>query len=147
MPEHGLKRRAPQALNDSDRIDPRRIHPERHVQDLVRKGVHRPVRTLVRDRAQAEQEALAPAWDPGRRIWTPGGVAVILSHGRRVPAALAKRKTRLSMRDLGLIAGVSAMTVSKALRNLPKVAPETRRRILRMARAEGYRPDPELRNS
>lgn len=48
------------------------------------------------------------------------------------------------MRDIAALAGVSAMTVSKALRNSPKVAPRTRAKILRIAGSVGYRPDPEV---
>jgi len=36
------------------------------------------------------------------------------------------------------------MTVSRALRNEPRVAAETRERILRIAEEMGYRPDPQL---
>lgn len=48
------------------------------------------------------------------------------------------------MRDIAYAAGVSVMTVSRALRNMPKVAPATRQRILDVAETLGYRPDPDL---
>lgn len=41
-------------------------------------------------------------------------------------------------------AGVSVMTVSRVWRKSPRVAPETRRRVLAAARFLGYRPDPHL---
>ena len=53
-------------------------------------------------------------------------------------------KARPSMRDIAALAGVSAMTVSKALRNSSKVSSRTRTRIVRIAAALGYRPDPEV---
>lgn len=56
----------------------------------------------------------------------------------------AGRTARVSLRTIAEAAGVSAMTVSKALRNVPKVAPRTRLRILRIAARIGYTPDPEL---
>lgn len=46
------------------------------------------------------------------------------------------------MQDIADAAGVSRMAVSYALRNNPKVPPETRRRIQRIAEDKGYRPDP-----
>ncbi|HEX3731090.1 MAG TPA: LacI family DNA-binding transcriptional regulator [Opitutaceae bacterium] len=60
---------------------------------------------------------------------------------RRRPLAAGSRP---SMRDIAEVAGVSAMTVSKALRNSPKIARRTRERILKIAGRLGYRPDPEL---
>lgn len=56
----------------------------------------------------------------------------------------AGRKKHVSIRDVAEAAGVSAMTVSKALRNLPKVSARTRTRIIRIATRIGYRPDPEI---
>lgn len=40
--------------------------------------------------------------------------------------------------------GVSAMTVSRVLRNSPHVSPETRARVLAAAEKAGYRPDPQV---
>lgn len=41
-------------------------------------------------------------------------------------------------------AGVSAMTVSRVLRNSPRVSPKTRDRVLRAIEQVGYRPDPHV---
>lgn len=53
---------------------------------------------------------------------------------------------RLTMVDLGKIAGVSPMTVSRALRNSALVKPKTRTRILDLARKHGYRLNLPARN-
>ncbi len=47
-----------------------------------------------------------------------------------------------SMRDIAGKAGVSVMTVSRALNNHPGLAPLTRERILQLAGELGYRPNP-----
>lgn len=49
-----------------------------------------------------------------------------------------------TLRDVAQQAGVSMMTVSRALRGLPKVADATRARILTAARQLQYEPDPEI---
>lgn len=49
-----------------------------------------------------------------------------------------------TLHDLAGAAGVSVMTVSRALRGQPRVAPATRQRILDLAEVMGYRPDPDL---
>jgi len=41
-------------------------------------------------------------------------------------------------------AGVSAMTVSRVLRNSPHVSGETRERVLRAAKKAGYQPNPQI---
>lgn len=48
----------------------------------------------------------------------------------------------MKLQDIADRAGVSRMTVSRALRNLPSVAAETRRRITEIAREIDYRPNP-----
>lgn len=48
------------------------------------------------------------------------------------------------MRSLAAAAGVSPMTVSLALREDRSIPPATRERIQRLARQQGYRPDPLL---
>jgi DNA-binding LacI/PurR family transcriptional regulator len=48
----------------------------------------------------------------------------------------------ITLKELARVAGVSVMTVSRALRNQTHVAPETRARIEGLARAMGYRPNP-----
>lgn len=49
-----------------------------------------------------------------------------------------------SLQSIARKAGVSAMTASRVLRNSPRVAPATRRRVLAAARALKYQPDPHL---
>lgn len=51
---------------------------------------------------------------------------------------------KLTQRDLAQMAGVSAMTVSLALRNHPSISAETKARVHRLARQYRYRPDPAL---
>ncbi len=53
-----------------------------------------------------------------------------------------KTRSAVSMRDLAALAGVSHVTVSRALRNDPHISPETSRRIHELAAAQGYRPNP-----
>lgn len=48
------------------------------------------------------------------------------------------------MRDLARLAGVSAQAVSLALRDHPRIAVQTRRRIRRIAEQAGYCPDPHV---
>lgn len=49
-----------------------------------------------------------------------------------------------TLNDIAREVGVSVMTVSRALRNAPRVAPETRARVQAVAAALGYEPDPDL---
>lgn len=49
---------------------------------------------------------------------------------------------RATIQDIADRAGVSRMTVSRALRNSPNVLPETRRRVLDAAEELAYRPHP-----
>jgi LacI family transcriptional regulator len=51
---------------------------------------------------------------------------------------------RVPLRVIAEQADVSRMTVSRALRNDPSISAATRRRIQKLARALGYRPDPDL---
>ena len=51
-----------------------------------------------------------------------------------------RQRTRIE--DVAAAAGVSVATVSRALRNLPNVAETTRRRVIEIAEALNYRPDP-----
>ncbi len=48
------------------------------------------------------------------------------------------------MRQIAALAGVSAMTVSRALRNSPRITPEVRNKVHKVAVRLGYRPDPEV---
>ena len=49
-----------------------------------------------------------------------------------------------SLREIAERAGVSTMTVSRALRGLPKVSEARRAHILKIAEEMGYRPDPRI---
>jgi DNA-binding LacI/PurR family transcriptional regulator len=53
-------------------------------------------------------------------------------------------RTRVTMRGLARLAGVSAQAVSLALRNHPSIGEATRRRIRQVAQRAGYRPDPQV---
>lgn len=53
-------------------------------------------------------------------------------------------KGQVSQRGLARIAGVSAMTVSLALRGHPSIPAATRARIVKLAEQHHYRPDPAL---
>lgn len=53
-------------------------------------------------------------------------------------------KNRISQRDLARLAGVSAMTVSLALRGHPSISAATRDLICQLAQQHHYRPDPAL---
>lgn len=48
----------------------------------------------------------------------------------------------ISLNNVASEAGVSAMTVSRVLRNSPCVSPQTRQRVLDTVRRLGYQPDP-----
>src|SRR4051812_24644133 len=48
----------------------------------------------------------------------------------------------VTLRDVAKKAGVSAMTVSRALRKHPNISPETRTKVEQAARQLGYRPNP-----
>ncbi|MEQ1842645.1 MAG: LacI family DNA-binding transcriptional regulator [Verrucomicrobiales bacterium] len=50
----------------------------------------------------------------------------------------------VTLKDVARAAGVSVMTVSRALRGAPKVSPGTRERVLTEARRLDYQPDPHL---
>lgn len=51
---------------------------------------------------------------------------------------------RPTVRQVAELAGVSAMTVSRALRNNPRVTLAVRKRVQKIALGLGYRPDPEV---
>jgi DNA-binding LacI/PurR family transcriptional regulator len=52
--------------------------------------------------------------------------------------------TRVSLRDIGALMGVSHVTVSLALRDAPRVSAALREKIKKVAEEMGYRPDPML---
>jgi LacI family transcriptional regulator len=51
---------------------------------------------------------------------------------------------RITMREIATLAGVSVMSVSRALRHGRQVAPEVRARIQEIAEKHGYQPDPAM---
>jgi DNA-binding LacI/PurR family transcriptional regulator len=51
---------------------------------------------------------------------------------------------RIGLRAVAEAAHVSLMTASLALRNSPRLSPETRQRVREVAEQLGYRPDPEI---
>lgn len=51
-------------------------------------------------------------------------------------------KKRMTLRELASLAGCSAVTVSLALRNHPRISRETRENVHRLAEKHGYRRDP-----
>lgn len=53
-------------------------------------------------------------------------------------------KSRPTVRAVAAACGVSAMTVSLALRNNPRIPAKTRARVQRVASRLGYRPDPQV---
>lgn len=52
---------------------------------------------------------------------------------------------RPTLRTLAEIAGVSAMTMSRALRGSRGVSPALKEKLVTLAESHGYRPDPEIR--
>lgn len=56
----------------------------------------------------------------------------------------ASRRARVVLSDIARAAGVSTMTVSRALRHGEHVSPTLRQRIRKLARRLGYEPDPML---
>jgi LacI family transcriptional regulator len=65
---------------------------------------------------------------------------------RRLLEVVPHAATRISIRDIATRAGVSHTTVSLALRNDPRILPETRKRISLLAAKLGYRRDAVLGN-
>jgi len=53
-------------------------------------------------------------------------------------------KATPSLKDIAKAAGVAAMTVSRALRDNPKISLRRRREIQALAQRMGYRPDPQI---
>ena len=53
-------------------------------------------------------------------------------------------RPRVVLRDIAQAAGVSVMTVSRALRHGEHVSPALRKRLVKLARRLGYEPDPML---
>ncbi|MBK1876105.1 LacI family DNA-binding transcriptional regulator [Pelagicoccus mobilis] len=55
-----------------------------------------------------------------------------------------KSNRSVCLRDIAEVAGVTRMTVSKALRGVPGVSEENRRRIKKIAQELGYKPNPNV---
>lgn len=63
---------------------------------------------------------------------------------RMPPAEKPDLTKRPTMRAIAVEAGVTHPTVSMAMRNDPRISAATRRKVQRIARKLGYRPDPEV---
>jgi LacI family transcriptional regulator len=57
-----------------------------------------------------------------------------------------QEKKKLTIRDIARMAGVSHTTVSRVLNDDPRVAQETRKRIVRVVEEVGFKPDPRARS-
>ena len=57
---------------------------------------------------------------------------------------MAKPPAPQNLQAIARVAGVSAMTVSRVLRNFPRVAADTRRSVLQAVKKVGYTPDPHM---
>jgi LacI family transcriptional regulator, gluconate utilization system Gnt-I transcriptional repressor len=66
---------------------------------------------------------------------------ILPSHAATADLEIEPVMQRVKMSDVARAAGVSTMTVSRALRQDGRIAPETRRRIQRLVRELGYVPD------
>jgi DNA-binding LacI/PurR family transcriptional regulator len=62
------------------------------------------------------------------------------------PKNLRKSEAGTTMEDLAALAGVSTITVSRALRDSPLVTPQTREKVRRIADEQGYRLNLSARN-
>ena len=51
---------------------------------------------------------------------------------------------KVSLKDIAAAAGLSTMAVSYALRNSDQVSEATKKKVARIAKKLGYRPDPEI---
>lgn len=63
---------------------------------------------------------------------------------KRIQPPVGAGSVRATLRDIATQAGLSAMTVSRALSNRGRIAPATRERVLLIAQKLGYRPDPDV---
>lgn len=73
---------------------------------------------------------------------TFSGVSRLAATPRLLYSKVIMAGKRPTLRSLAAEAGVSAMTVSLALRNRPEVSAAVRRRLQRLAEARGYQADP-----
>jgi DNA-binding LacI/PurR family transcriptional regulator len=65
-------------------------------------------------------------------------------HDAAEPEIHPAQNKRISMRDVARSVGVSVSAVSLAIKNSPRISPETRRRIQDKIQELGYQPDPML---
>lgn len=54
---------------------------------------------------------------------------------------MSKDSRKLTLEDIGNLAGVSRATVSRVINNYPHITPEVRERVLEVIRETGYRPN------
>jgi LacI family transcriptional regulator len=59
---------------------------------------------------------------------------------------MSRQAQRPTLKDVAREAGVSIKTVSRALNDEPRISPETRRRVLDVVAALGFRPNTLARN-
>lgn len=81
------------------------------------------------------------------RPYVPGNATLLPSTATsapKSPTADNPAADQPTVRTIAKAAGVSAITVSRALRNDRRVAPETLARVLAVARQVDYRPDPHI---
>lgn len=61
-----------------------------------------------------------------------------------IPSRMQAAQKNVTLKDIAEAAGVSKVTVSRALRNQPVLPESTRRRIQNIAISMGYKPDPQI---
>jgi len=69
-------------------------------------------------------------------------VARVTGHIGEVDEMIGAGKSKLTIRDIAGMAGVSHTTVSRVLNKDPRVHPDTSKRVLQIVEESGYHPDP-----
>lgn len=95
----------------------------------------------ARNRAEQAQDLAPAARGFDRFVIYTGNLAHTFGG---MPPAEPPNRTRVSLRDVARIVGVSHVTVSLALRGDPRVSAARRREVETAATRLGYRPDPML---